>query len=158
MTFVDSFRTARSSCSERVCNRVHVRVGKLFHILPKFADHVVVPPAVVDEIEVGRAAGVPLPDLADLGWVIVQRPVSVAAVPLLTNLEPGEAEVLMLTIEQKQVVALLDDALARRIADTLDLPFTGTLGLLNNSEQFRAAVRADHTEGTQRAQVLHRIF
>jgi predicted nucleic acid-binding protein len=108
---------------------------ELLHILPKLADRVLVPPAVMDEIEVGRAAGVPLPDLADLDWVIVQRPVSVAAVPLLTDLGPGEAEVLMLAIEQKQVVAVLDDALARRIADTLDLPFTGTLGLLLDAKQ-----------------------
>ncbi len=108
---------------------------ELLHILPKLADRVLVPPAVMDEIEVGRAADVPLPDLADLDWVIVQRPVSVAAVPLLTDLGPGEAEVLMLAIEQKQLVAVLDDALARRIADTLDLPFTGTLGLLLDAKR-----------------------
>ncbi len=79
---------------------------ELLHILPKLADRVLVPPAVMDEIEVGRAADVPLPDLADLDWVIVQRPVSVAAVPLLTDLGPGEAEVLMLAIETMSQVEL----------------------------------------------------
>jgi predicted nucleic acid-binding protein len=108
---------------------------ELLHILPRLASRVLVPPAVVDEIEVGRAAGVPLPDLTDLDWITVQRPVSVAAIPLLTDLGSGEAQVLMLAIEQKHVVAVLDDALARRIADTLDLPFTGTLGLLLDAKR-----------------------
>jgi uncharacterized protein len=108
---------------------------EVLDILHELADRVLVPPAVVDEIEVGRAAGVSLPDLAQLDWIVVQRPISVAAVPLLTDLGPGEAEVLMLAIEQKNVVAVLDDALARRIAETLDLPFTGTLGLLLDAKR-----------------------
>ena len=41
----------------------------------------------------------------------------------------------MLAIEQQNVVAVLDDALARRIADTLELPFTGTLGLLLDAKR-----------------------
>ena len=86
---------------------------ELQHILPGLADRVLVPPSVVDEIEVGRAVGVPLPDLGDLEWVTVQRPASVAAIPLLTDLGPGEAEVLMLTVEQSNVVAVLDDAFRR---------------------------------------------
>jgi predicted nucleic acid-binding protein len=108
---------------------------ELLHILPALADRVLVPPAVVDEVKVGRASGVRLPDLADLDWLIVQRPISEAAVPLMTDLGPGEAEVLMLAIEQDEVIAVLDDALARRVASTLDLPFTGTLGLLLDAKQ-----------------------
>jgi len=108
---------------------------ELLHILPVLADRVIVPPAVVDEIEVGRAAGVRLPDLGALDWLTVQPPISEAAVPLMTDLGPGEAQVLMLTIESKGVIAVLDDALARRIADTFDLPFTGTLGLLLDAKQ-----------------------
>jgi predicted nucleic acid-binding protein len=108
---------------------------ELLDILPRLGDRVLVPPSVVDEIEVGRTVGVPLPDLTGLEWITVQRPVSGAAIPLLTDLGPGEAEVLMLAIEQDNVVAVLDDAIARRIADTLDLPFTGTLGLLLDAKR-----------------------
>ena len=103
---------------------------ELLHILPALADHVVVPPSVVEELEEGRASGVRLPDLTALDWVAVRRPASEAALPLVTDLGRGEAGVLMLALESRGSVAVLDDALARRVAETLDLSFTGTLGLL----------------------------
>jgi predicted nucleic acid-binding protein len=36
----------------------------------------------------------------------------------------------MLGLETTQSTLLLDDALARKVADSLELPFTGTLGIL----------------------------
>jgi len=36
----------------------------------------------------------------------------------------------MLALEMREAVAILDDGLAREIADTLNLHFTGPLGLL----------------------------
>ncbi len=95
-----------------------------------------VPPAVVDELAVGRSLGVNLPDVEGLDWVTVRRPISEAALPLVTQLEPGETERLMLALEmQEAVVLLLDDALARQMAETLGLHFTGTLGLLLNAKR-----------------------
>jgi len=41
----------------------------------------------------------------------------------------------MLALEMQEAVAILDDALAREIADTLDLRFTGTLGLLLDAKK-----------------------
>jgi predicted nucleic acid-binding protein len=38
--------------------------------------------------------------------------------------------VLMLALELPETVAVLDDALARRVAHTLNLKLTGTLGIL----------------------------
>jgi len=52
------------------------------------------------------------------------------ALPLVTNLGPGEAEALMLALELREAVVVLDDALARRVAETLGLNVTGTWGLL----------------------------
>jgi predicted nucleic acid-binding protein len=48
---------------------------------------------------------------------------------LVTDLGPGEAEVLMLALEAREAVVILDDALARRAAAMLGLRVTGTLGL-----------------------------
>ncbi len=84
---------------------------------------VIVPPAVVDELAEGRALGMNLPDLTLFDWVTVRRPVSEPAVPLVTNLGPGETEVLMLALELRESVVVLDDGLARRVAETLGLRF-----------------------------------
>jgi len=48
----------------------------LLHVLPTLGDRVFVPPAVVDELAVGRSPGVNLPELESLDWVTVQRPIS----------------------------------------------------------------------------------
>jgi hypothetical protein len=59
----------------------------------------VVPPAVVDELAAGKSLGVNLSDLSGLDWVSIRRPVSAAALPLVTDLGPGETAVLMLGLE-----------------------------------------------------------
>jgi hypothetical protein len=53
----------------------------------------------------------------------------------VTNLGPGEAEALMLALELREAVVVLDDALARRVAETLGLNVTGTLGLLLDAKR-----------------------
>lgn len=73
------------------------------------AGKIIVPPAVVDEITAGRAAGVDLPDLSQLDWIIVQRPAGQSALPLIYDLGAGESEVLMLTLETPGATAILDD-------------------------------------------------
>ena len=108
---------------------------ELLHILPVLTEGVIVPPAVVDELATGRALGANLPDPTELDWVSVRRPISVAALPLVTDLGPGETEVLMLALELPETVVVLDDALARRVAHTLNLRLTGTLGLLIDAKR-----------------------
>jgi predicted nucleic acid-binding protein len=108
---------------------------ELLHVLPALTEGVIVPPAVVDELATGRALGVNLPDVTELDWVSVRHPLSAAALPLVTDLGPGEAEVLLLALELPEAVAVLDDALARRVAHTLNLKLTGTLGLLIDAKR-----------------------
>ena len=107
----------------------------LLHILPALAGQVVVPFAVEEELAIGRAAGVSLPDLKTLSWVSLQRPRSQTALPLVHDLGPGETEVLMLALEAPEPIVILDDALARRSAEILRLPLTGTVGLLLDAKQ-----------------------
>ncbi|NOX61759.1 MAG: DUF3368 domain-containing protein [Chloroflexi bacterium] len=107
----------------------------LLHVLPALATKVFVPPSVVEELRQGRALGVPLPNVNTLNWVTVQRPTSESATVLVTDLGPGETEVLMLGLELSNAVVVLDDALARRIATMLELPLTGTLGLLLDAKR-----------------------
>lgn len=46
-----------------------------------------------------------------------------------------ESQVLMLALEMPESVALLDDALARRVATTKGIPIKGTLGLLLDAKR-----------------------
>jgi predicted nucleic acid-binding protein len=108
---------------------------ELLHILPALTDRVIIPPTVVDELATGRDLGVNLPDPSELDWLAVRRPASAAALPLVTDLGPGETEVLMLALELPETVAVLDDALARQVAETLNLRLTGTLGLLIDAKR-----------------------
>ena len=92
-------------------------------ILPKLVTTVTVPPAVEEELAAGRALGLNLPHLQSLGWITVRRPSSAAALPLITDLGPGEREVLALALETPDSVCVLDDALARQVARTMQLRF-----------------------------------
>ena len=76
-----------------------------------------------------------LPDLTRLDWIEIRRPFSERAAPLVTNLGPGETEVLMLALELDDAVVVLDDAFARRVAESLGLRFKGTLGLLLDAKR-----------------------
>ena len=121
-----------------ICNTSPIQylhqVG-LLHILPALADQMLVPPAVVDEISVGRSLGIDLPDLTQFEWVHIRTPISQPALPLITDLGPGESEVLMLALEIKDTVVILDDSLARWVAVLLDIRVTGSLGLLIDAKK-----------------------
>ena len=108
---------------------------ELLHILPNLANQVFVPSAVIEEIKIGHSLGVNLPKLEELNWVNVRQPTSVQALPLITNLGPGETEVLMLGLEMVSAVVVLDDGPARDLAEVLDLRLTGTLGLLLDAKK-----------------------
>ena len=112
-------------------------------ILPKLATTITVPPAVQDELSAGRKLGLSLPELQSLDWVVVRRPSSSIALPMVTDLGPGEREVLALALETSDSVCVLDDALARQVAGALHVHVTGTLGILIDAKRagLIAAVR-----------------
>jgi len=123
---------------EVICNTSPMQyLHQLGHLrlLPALAERVIVPPAVVEELAVGRACGLDLPDPAGLDWVIIRRPASAVALPLVMDLGPGETEVLALALESPDAVVILDDGLARQAAETLGVRLTGTLGLLLDAKR-----------------------
>jgi uncharacterized protein len=124
----------------------------LLDLLPKLGRRVCIPPAVIEELAAGREAGVDLPDPTQLDWVLVRRPVSAAALPLVRDLGPGETEVLMLGLESRESILVLDDALARRVAVGLGLRLTGTLGILLSAK--RAGLVSAMTPQLDRLQAL----
>lgn len=108
---------------------------ELLHILSALSHRVVVPPAVVAELNAGRRAGVDLPDLDALDWIEVRPPRSLGSLPPAKGLGLGEREALALGLDSPESVLILDDALARGLAQSLGLPFTGTLGLLVDAKR-----------------------
>ena len=48
----------------------------------------------------------------------------------MTNLDEGEAEAIVLTLEERADLILLDDYEARRVARNFGLSITGTIGIL----------------------------
>jgi predicted nucleic acid-binding protein len=107
----------------------------LLYVLPALGGRIIVPPSVEREISIGRSLGFELPDLAGLDWVEIRSPESRPALPLINDLGPGETETLMLALESPEALALLDDLLARRVAEILKIRFTGTLGLLLDAKR-----------------------
>ena len=102
----------------------------LLEILPRLTGGIVIPHTVEIELAQGRQAGWDLPDPRSLPWVTIRQPRSTPALPLASDLGTGESGVLALALESSGPIVILDDGLARRVAETLRIPLTGTLGLL----------------------------
>jgi predicted nucleic acid-binding protein len=73
----------------------------LLDVLPDPVGSITFPPAVVNELAEGRAQGVRLPTPEERGWATVQAPTSTPALPLVTDLSPGETQVLALALEEE---------------------------------------------------------
>lgn len=118
---------------EIICNTSplqYLHQLRLLETIATLVGELIVPPAVVAEILAGIKRGVDLPDLNGLDWVKTRAPLSSTVTPLVTDLGPGETQVLMLALESADAIVVLDDGLARHFAETLNLRLTGTLGLL----------------------------
>lgn len=102
----------------------------LLELLPALYGTVVIPPAVVSEIQEGLICGVRLPAPKSLGWFRVRAPKQTRVLPLAGDLGPGEREVLSLAVETPGALAILDDSAARRWAANAGVRVIGTLGIL----------------------------
>ena len=107
----------------------------LLAILPALVGPVLIPPAVDAELAVGRSLGLDLPNPVQLGWLTIRPPTHASSVSLPPGLDAGEAEVLALALGCSDAVVILDDALARRAAQSLGLRLTGTVGLLLDAKR-----------------------
>lgn len=107
----------------------------LLHLLPAMYGQVVVPEAVAQELGRGVSLGIALPDLDTLPWLRIARVGSTAALASLSDVGPGEREVLALALETPTALVVLDDARARRHAGRLGITLTGTLGVLLKAKQ-----------------------
>lgn len=113
---------------------IHLALIGRLKLLQEYYDQVLIPPAVwrevVDEGQ-GRADAREVEDAAQSGWLKVVVPADEFLLRLLKrDLDEGEAEAIVLALEQKTAVILLDESEARKVAEMYGLHKTGVIGLL----------------------------
>jgi len=90
---------------------------------------VIIPEAVWQEIEAGKG-GAYYTDLTPLPWIDIQAIQNPIALQYLTDLDKGEAEVIVLAREISADLVIIDKKLGRQYAQHFGLTLTGTLGIL----------------------------
>ena len=98
-------------------------LGRLF-------EEVWVPDAVFEELEEGSRRGYDVPRPADYPWVERVNPQQMPAEWFALELGRGELATMALGLEHPERVILLDDLLARRVAEAAGLKVWGTLRVL----------------------------
>ncbi len=107
----------------------------LIHLLFKMYGHIIIPDAVVKELDEGRVQGIKLPDPISFSRIKIRSVRERRLLPLVTGLGNGEKEVMALGLESSDALIILDDLPARHHASFLGLKITGTLGILLKAKQ-----------------------
>jgi predicted nucleic acid-binding protein len=110
------------------------QIGQL-DILPKLYGTVITPTAVEQELALGKAKGIKVPNLNHLNWLKICAVESASTIPNVIDLGRGEAEVIALGLKNVDRLLILDDQLGRRVATLYNLRSTGTLGVLIKAKQ-----------------------
>ncbi|MFP3897156.1 MAG: DUF3368 domain-containing protein [Anaerolineales bacterium] len=109
---------------------LYLHRGGALEWLPLLFDEMWIPNAVVLELEEGQRGGYDVPDPKQYDWLEVIDPCAVPSEWLALDLGAGELAAMSLALEHPERVVLLDDALARRIAEAAGLEVWGTLRVL----------------------------
>lgn len=98
--------------------------------LPQLFTGIWTTPQVVRELENGQLRGYAVPDPAQYPWLQISGAGAPPSEWLALDLGSGELSVMALALENPTRVVLLDDGLARRIAQAAGLTVWGTLRVL----------------------------
>lgn len=102
----------------------------LLSSLSALFEELLVPSDVVVELRAGEGEGYPVPELAAMSFIRIVEPRHPPSEWLALDLGPGELAAMSLALEHPTHVVLLDDALARRVAEAAGLRVWGTLRIL----------------------------
>ena len=108
---------------------------RLLDLLQKLYQEIIVPKAVVAELEAGRRQGEDVPAVDSYEWIKIRAIRSPQIMGLSTDFGPGETEVIALALEESDSLVIIDEKLARRIARLRGLRVTGTAGVLLKAKQ-----------------------
>jgi predicted nucleic acid-binding protein len=99
-------------------------------LLPRLVDQVLLPEAVLGEVLAKAEPRLSLQILSSTAWVAIEPDIAVPDEVASWDLGAGETQVLAFGRSGSGVELVLDDRQARRCAESLGLPTTGTLGLI----------------------------
>ncbi len=106
---------------------------KEIEILPKIYGHAVIPQAVHAELQCSPAPELVRAWIGDLpSWLEVRTPIA-APDALLTDLDAGERDAILLAMELRADQLIVDDREGRREAERRGIPVIGTLGVLREA-------------------------
>ncbi len=96
-------------------------------LLKKLFKRILLPEAVLEEVTKQKdRAGLLLPELS---WIEIVKTEIISDVALW-NIGKGESEVISYVKSNSSLVAVIDDASARKCAETIDIQYIGTVGIL----------------------------
>ena len=111
------------------------RIGRL-GLLPLLYERVLIPSAVFEELTASKSDLPPAIDLGSEPWLIVASANDRQRVQELRgDLDPGEAEAIVLAIEHRADLLLVDERRARRTAIAAGLTVTGLLGVVARAKR-----------------------
>ena len=111
------------------------RIGRV-QLLQSLYRHVLIPSAVYQELNNSSSELPPAIDLASMPWLIVATAADRSRVQeLREDLDPGEAEAIVLAIERRADLLLMDERRGRRIAMAAGLTVTGLLGVVARAKR-----------------------
>lgn len=108
---------------------------RLLNLLQELYQKIIVPKAVVTELETGRRQGEDVPEIDNYEWIETRTVRSPQILGLSTDFGSGETEVLAMALEESESLVIIDEKLARKIARLRGLPVTGTAGVLLKAKQ-----------------------
>jgi len=111
------------------------RIGQL-ELLRKVVENLIIPQAVAHEISDYTQTKRGVIDLSQEEWITVQSLQSQQRVRLLLpTLDRGEAEVIALALERQARLVLIDELTGRKVAESLNLNVSGSVGILIRAKQ-----------------------
>jgi len=110
-----------------------IKIGKL-DILQKLYNKVQISQAVFREIEEGKNKDYYI-DISKIDWINIMPIKSASSRLYLYDLDDGEAETIILIQEQAADLILIDEKIGRRFANHLNIPVSGTIGILIKAKE-----------------------
>ncbi|MBI3604542.1 MAG: DUF3368 domain-containing protein [Nitrospirae bacterium] len=106
------------------------------HILKDLFHEIFIPDAVRKEVLSGGKGSFGFHELKNESWIKAKKIKNTLSKQwLLTDLDEGEAELMVLAEELKAQLIIMDDKLGRRIAHLKGFPVVGTLRVLVNAKE-----------------------
>ncbi|AFZ56528.1 DUF3368 domain-containing protein [Anabaena cylindrica FACHB-243] len=104
--------------------------SQLTYFLPQLFTEIIVPSRVWSEIVKAGKIDIASQQLPNSTWAKQVKVSEISSLILPWGIDCGESEVLTFALENNGYRAVIDDAAARKVAKSLNIPFMGTLGIL----------------------------